>query len=31
LPLYLGWSLWLALRGRRAYLDNPFEREAYRD
>ena len=29
IPLYLGWSVWLGLRGRSAYLDNPFEREAY--
>lgn len=29
IPLYLGWSAWLGLRGRSAYLDNPFEREAY--
>lgn len=27
-PLYLGASLWLWLRGKRPYLDNPFEREA---
>ena len=29
LPAYLGASLWLALRGRDPYLDNPFEIEAY--
>ncbi len=29
LPLYLGSSLWLYLRGFNPYLDNPFEREAY--
>ena len=28
-PAYLGCSLWLWLRGRRPYRDNPFEREAY--
>ena len=28
-PAYLGCSLILWLRGRRPYLDNPFEREAY--
>jgi hypothetical protein len=27
-PLYLGSSLWQALRGRDAYFDNRFEREA---
>src|SRR5207245_4041198 len=29
LPAYLGASVIQLLRGRRAYLDNPFEREAY--
>src|SRR5690606_19033636 len=29
LPAYLLSSLWQVLRGRRAYLDNAFEREAY--
>jgi hypothetical protein len=29
-PVYLGWSAWLWLRGYDAYLDNPFEEEAYR-
>jgi len=29
IPLYVGYSAWLGLRGRAAYLDNPFEREAY--
>jgi hypothetical protein len=29
LPAYLSSSLYLWLRGRDAYLDNPFEREAY--
>lgn len=28
-PVYLGWSAWLWLRGYDAYLDNPFEEEAY--
>ncbi|MDZ4780100.1 MAG: hypothetical protein SGJ19_07610 [Planctomycetia bacterium] len=28
-PAYLGWSLFLWCTGRRPYLDNPFEREAY--
>jgi hypothetical protein len=28
-PAYLGASAWAWLRGRRAYLDNPFEREAF--
>lgn len=28
-PAYLGCSLWLWLRGRQPYRDNPFEREAY--
>lgn len=30
-PAYVGCSLWLWLQGRRAYRDNPFEREAYGD
>ncbi len=30
-PAYLGASAWLWLRGRDAYLDNPFEIEAYRE
>ena len=29
LPAYLGWSAVLWLRGKDAYLDNPFEIEAY--
>lgn len=29
LPIYLTASAWLRWRGRDAYLDNPFEREAY--
>lgn len=29
LPAYMLSSLWQVLRGRRAYLDNAFEREAY--
>ncbi|MBD3673826.1 MAG: hypothetical protein HUJ26_09910 [Planctomycetaceae bacterium] len=29
LPAYLGCSLWLLLRGRDAYRENPFEVEAY--
>jgi hypothetical protein len=29
-PVYLGCSAWLWLRGYDAYLDNPFEEEAYR-
>ena len=29
LPAYLGWSAALWLRGKDAYLDNPFEVEAY--
>lgn len=29
LPLYLSYSLWLWLRRRDPYLDNPFEVEAY--
>jgi hypothetical protein len=29
-PVYLGCSAWLWLRGYDAYLDNPFEQEAYR-
>ncbi len=28
-PAYLGSSVWLWLRGRDPYLDNPFEIEAY--
>ena len=28
-PVYLGCSAWLWLRGYDAYLDNPFEEEAY--
>jgi hypothetical protein len=28
-PAYLGCSLFLWLRGKRPYRDNPFEREAY--
>jgi hypothetical protein len=28
-PVYLGCSAWLWLRGRNPYWDNPFEREAY--
>src|SRR5688500_8322560 len=31
IPAYLGCSLWLWLRGRNWYLENPFEIEAYRD
>lgn len=31
LPAYLLASLWVGLRGRRAYRDNPFEVEAYED
>lgn len=30
-PAYLVCSLVLWMRGRRAYLDNPFERQAYRE
>jgi len=30
LPAYAVASLWMWLRGRDAYRDNPFEREAYR-
>lgn len=30
-PAYLGASLWLAMRGRNPYFDNPFEVEAYRE
>lgn len=30
-PAYLLASAWMWLRGRRAYLDNPFEVEAYRE
>ena len=29
IPAYLGWSAWLYVRGRDAYLENPFEVEAY--
>lgn len=29
IPAYLLCSLWLWLRGRNAYFDNPFERQAY--
>lgn len=29
IPVYLGWSLWLQLRGRDGYRENPFEVEAY--
>ena len=29
IPAYLSCSAWLWLRGKNAYLDNPFEREAY--
>ncbi|MCO8122785.1 hypothetical protein NHH03_13640 [Stieleria sp. TO1_6] len=29
IPLYLGWSVWLYLRGRDGYMENPFEIEAY--
>jgi hypothetical protein len=29
LPAYLGCSLWLWLRKKNPYLDNPFEKEAY--
>lgn len=29
IPAYIGASAWQYLRGRRAYQDNPFEREAY--
>ena len=28
-PAYLGVSVWLMVRGRDGYRDNPFEREAY--
>lgn len=28
-PAYLGCSLWLWLRGKNPYFDNPFEKEAY--
>jgi hypothetical protein len=31
LPAYLSCSLWLWLRGRNGYLDNPFEVQAYRE
>ncbi len=30
-PAYLGCSIALRLAGKRAYLDNPFEKEAYGD
>ncbi len=30
IPAYLLASAWVAIRGGRAYEDNPFEREAYR-
>ena len=30
IPAYLLWSLWLLLRGRSPYWDNPFEKEAYK-
>jgi hypothetical protein len=30
-PAYLGCSLVLWIAGRRAYRDNPFEREAFRE
>ncbi len=30
LPAYFMTSLWLWLRGRQPYMENPFEREAYR-
>jgi hypothetical protein len=30
IPAYFGWSVVLWWQGRRAYLDNPFEVEAYR-
>ncbi|MFZ5831211.1 MAG: hypothetical protein ACOY3P_14060 [Planctomycetota bacterium] len=29
LPAYLLASVWVAIRGRHPYFDNPFEREAY--
>lgn len=29
IPAYLGASLWIRIRGGNAYMDNPFEREAY--
>jgi len=29
-PAYIGCSLWLWFRGKNAYYDNPFEKEAYR-
>jgi hypothetical protein len=29
IPAYFGCSIWLWLRGRNPYFDNPFEREAY--
>lgn len=31
IPAYLGCSLYLLLRGRDCYRDNPFERQAYRE
>ena len=31
IPAYLAWSLYLWIRGRNPYLDNPFEIEAYRE
>ena len=31
IPAYLACSLWLWLRGRNWYLENPFEIQAYRD
>ena len=30
-PVYLGCSLWLWLRGKDGYRENPFEKEAYGD
>lgn len=30
LPAYLAASVWAFVRGRHVYLDNPFEREAFR-
>lgn len=29
IPVYLGCSAWLGMRGYNSYLDNPFEIEAY--
>lgn len=29
IPVYLSCSMWLWIRGRHPYLDNPFEKEAY--